>query len=177
MRHFVPKTIAFTLVASQFFLLSVAGQDQKQPEDEELKDTAIVMPPITTTVPPRLTTVPPRLSPLNFGYELDEEAKDVLRYCKESCQDTCVECSHPKLCDTEELREKKGEPKENATEIFCGMHPQKNIVGGVYCPAHEKCVHKGWKCKFKITYMSSSSNYPNFVFSYYGKFKTKFYDE
>ena len=124
MRHFIPKTIAFTLVASQFFLSSVAGQ---------IEDTATVMPPITTTVPPRL-------SPLNFGYELDEKAKDVLRYCKESCQDTCIECSHPKLCDTEELREKKGEPKENATELFCGMHPQKNIVGGVYCPAHEKCV-------------------------------------
>ena len=148
MRNLVPKTIAFTWVASQFFLLSVAGQA------------------VTTRKPPPITTTIPPWSPLNAGYELDEEEKDVLKYCKQSCDNSCVSCSHPILCDTEELRTKKGEPKENATEIFCGMHPQKNIAGDIYCPANEKCVPKGWKCKLKITNMSNSNNYPIFVFSY-----------
>ena len=156
MRHSVPKTITFTLVASQFFLLSVAGQAATTPKP----------PPTTTRKPPPITATIPPWSPLNFGYELDEKEKDVLRYCKESCQESCVTCSHPKLCDTEEQRAKKGEPKANATEIFCGMKPQTNIVGNVYCPAHEKCVPKGWKCKFKVTDMSKSNNYPKVLFSY-----------
>ena len=143
MRNLVPKTIAFTLVASQFFLSSVAGQD-------------VTTKPTTTTT--KTTTVIPPKSPLNFGYELDEEAKDVLKYCKESCFDSCLTCSHPILCDTEELRAKKGEPKEDATEIFCGMHPQSKLVGDIYCPANEKCVLKGWKCKFKITNTYTSNN-------------------
>ena len=127
----MPKTMAFTLVASQFLLLSVAGQavTTKKPS------------PITTTIPP--------WSPLNAGYELDEEEKDVLKYCKQSCDNSCVSCSHPILCDTEEQRIKKGEPKENATEVFCGMHPQPKLMGDIYCPANEKCVPKGWKCKFR----------------------------
>ena len=145
MRNFVAKTISFTLVASQFFLSSVSGDGV-----------------------PTLVSTTPRKSPLNAGYELDETAKDVLRYCKESCTDSCVECSHPILCDTEAEREKKGQPKENATEIFCGMHPKTNIVGNVYCPANQKCVPKGWNCKFKITNMSCSLYHSYFEFSYYG---------
>ena len=148
MRNLEPKTIAFTLVASQFFLLSVAGQ---------AVTTKLPSPPATTR-PPK---VPP-MSPLNAGYELDEEEKDVLKYCKESCDSSCVTCSHPILCDTEKQRTKKGEPKENATETFCGMYPQKNIAGDIFCPANEKCVPKGWKCKFKITNMSNSNNNPKF---------------
>ena len=147
MRNLVPKTIASTLFVSQFFLSSVAGQNVT---------TKLPSPPETTR-PPK---VPP-MSPLDAGYELDEEAKDVLKYCKESCFDSCLTCSHPKLCDTEQLRAKKGEPKENATEIFCGMHPQSKLVGDIYCPANEKCIPKGWKCKFKIANMSTSINNPN----------------
>ena len=146
MRHLGPKSIALTLVTSQFFLLSVQGQDE-------------VATKVATT---KLTTVLPPMSPLNAGYELDEEAKDVLRYCKESCTDSCVTCSHPILCDTEAQREKKGEPKENATEIFCGMHPQSKLMGDIYCPANEKCVPKGWKCKFKIINMSASNKLSKF---------------
>merc|ERR1712126_201702 len=149
MRHFVPKTIAFTLFVSQFFLSSVVGQDYvattinfPRPSGSNVKVKA------PKPVFPSFAFTRSRSpnSPLNYGYELDEKAKDVLRYCKESCTDSCVTCSHPELCDTEEQRAKKGEPKENATEIFCGMHPQTNIVGNVYCPANEKCVPKGWNC-------------------------------
>ena len=146
MRYFVPVAV-LALVASQASLLSFVSAQNTTDVD------------IGTPPPVPLTTPKPlyrqRLNALGYFRDTEEDAK--LRYCKEQCTDSCVECAHPRLCDTEARRIKKGEPKENATQVFCGMEEKVQLLNNVYCPAHEKCIPKGWRCKLIIRNLISKT--------------------
>lgn len=80
----------------------------------------------------------------------DGDSTDV---CKEECKNRCVDCQHPKVCDTYNRRyaQTKNETYANgATERLCSTEPAKEKFE-VTCPAVEKCEPITNKCKFMIS--------------------------
>ena len=122
MSYLVSQITLLVLVASQLFLLDFALSEQ----------TVVV----------------------TFGteYGLRNNETDSTNVCKEKCTESCVQCNHPKECDTEDRRfnaTRNATYAKQATERFCSEEPAKKKFD-VTCPAVERCEPIENKCKFAI---------------------------